>query len=129
MRMQSKRSDSTAIGLEWNPEMNRLLIVSENPEFRSEARSAFGANEQICFEARDGLAALQEAVEMKPKTIVLDAALAGLTAVDLRDRLSRTESTAGIKVWIVSHQMLLALAIHSELAMTNSPPAMLSASG
>lgn len=115
--------------LEWKPDMVKILIVSDNPEFRSATRFAFANAGFFLIQARDGLAALQHAVEDAPAMIVLDESLGGIEASAIRDRLAAEIQTVSIPVRIVSHQALLERATQTEPAMTSSPPAMLSVSG
>ena len=109
--------------------MTMILIVSERPEFRLASRRALLGREWKLLEARDGLAALQHFVEDRPVAVLLDVALEGFRALDLRDRMAREIGTASIPVWIASDQELVERATQMELMITSAPPSMPSASG
>lgn len=97
--------------------MSKLLIVSDSGRFRRWARLIVEAEGFTALEARDGLAALQYAVEEKPTMILVDPDLArvpadrdtasprsgaltcqGLSAGDVQRRLSREAQTRAIPV-------------------------------
>ena len=91
--------------------MHKLLIVSDSQRFRAWARLVVEAEGCDVVEARDGLAALQYAIEAAPTLILIDPDLSevfddglqasrslGLSAIDVRMRLRTEPQTETIPV-------------------------------
>lgn len=109
--------------------MKPILVVSENPEFRIETRAAMGGETRRYIEARDGLAALQNAVEDRPALVVIDDALAGFKAADLVARLAAAPETSALPVFVLSIQELSDRATQIALETTSAAPASVSSPG
>ena len=109
--------------------MKPILVVSENPEFRIETRAALGRDLHRFIEARDGLAALQNAVEDRPVMIVIDDALEGFKAADLAARLAASPETSAVPVFVLSIQSLSERATQTALETTSAAPASVSKPG
>jgi DNA-binding NarL/FixJ family response regulator len=82
----------------------RILLVDDFAPFRSYVRCILEqyAEAQVIGEAADGLAALQEAAELRPDLILLDIGLPRLNGIEVAQQLGTMGSSSKI-LFLTSH--------------------------
>ena len=87
-----------SLPLGWRPDVARVLLIDDCPDFRAWARCTLEREGLEVIEARDALAGLQRAVEDRRDCVVVADTLAGLGGLDVASRLVDEPATAGLPV-------------------------------
>jgi DNA-binding NarL/FixJ family response regulator len=81
----------------------RVLLVDDNDAMLARARAALMTSCDVVGTVKDGTAALQEAVALRPDVIVLDISMPGLSGLDVAFYLRKAGSTAAV-VFLTVHE-------------------------
>jgi len=84
-------------------EVNRVLIVDDDPLFVEMAAAILGKVENISIDsAKEGFEAGEKVISFRPHVVILDMKLPGIDGFEVCRRIKDREETAGVKVIAVT---------------------------
>lgn len=86
--------------------MQKVLVVHKSAAFRAVLRRKLSVAGFDCIEAGDVLAGLQRAVEDRPDAVIIDAALGGLDASEMRSVLASDPATQHLPVLLCAESSI-----------------------